>query len=437
MIRSEKRRSGAETTVSRRRFLQLAAGGLGWLGTGIRPSFAAIPYRVGVGRSTDPYEATLRAVEASDDWPSSKISGKTVAIKPNLVFPMTADTGVTTDPEVVRALVDLALEGGAVEVVIIEGGFSGANFTECNYDFFDSYDPRVRLLDLNDEPVVLTKVPGGMAYHRIYTPQLLLGNDVVFISAAKLKTHHHTHATLSTKNLIGLAPIEKYREPEDEWRWVMHHRGINQVIVDLNLLRPVDFAVVDGVWGMEGNGPVMGDPVRMDMVIAGLNPVAVDRVCLWATVLPQSGVKYLTYAARKGLGPPNMDQIEVLGDPFTQRPFTWPSDLAPIIEYPRAFPHWFAPSGGQEVSIIYRVPFSCLTMVEIVRTLEVSTKVTPIRILRDWESRPSGFEVLKWDGCDDTGGVVSPARYTVRVQAKYSDEGTEAYATGWVWITAP
>jgi len=81
------------------------------------------------------------------------------------------------------------------------------------------------------------------------------------------------------------------------------------------------------------------------------------------------------------------------------------------------------------------VNLSCQTRVEIVRTSEVSSAVTLIRTLHDWVDRPAGRETLIWDGRGDDGQVVPPGRYTARVQAKYSDEGTVAYATGLVWVT--
>lgn len=295
------------------------------------------------------------------------------------------------------------------------------------------------MVDLNDEPSVLTEVPGGgMAYTQLYVPALLLADDVVFISAAKLKCRSHTHATLAMKNLMGLPPAERYSVPSgvwrEEWRFAMHYRGPSQAIVDLNLVRPIDFAVVDGMIGMEGDGPVQGTPVELDMVVAGRNPVAVDRVCLWATALPQIGVQHLTYAARRGMGPAYMRDIRVVGDPLTLHPFAWPTDLPPIIEYPRVVPYAFAPGIGQQTSITYWVNLPCQTRVEIVRTSEVSPEVTLIRTLHDWTDRPAGSETLIWDGRDDEGQVVPPGRYTARVQARYSDEGTVAYATGRIWV---
>jgi uncharacterized protein (DUF362 family) len=357
-------------------------------------------------------------------------------IKPNLVAPMGAETGVTTDPEVVRALVDRALADGAGKVLIVESGPEGAHFSECGYDIFNGYDPlgRVALVDLGQEPVVLALVPDGMAYKRIYIPELLLGEDVFFVSAAKLKTHAHTHASLTMKNLLGLPPFESYREPGGVWRVPMHRRGASQVIVDLNLVRPVDFALVDGLIGMEGNGPSAGEPVEMDLVLAGRNAVAVDRACLWATDLPPGGVKHLAYASRRGMGPADINEVELLGDPFTPRPFAWPTRLPPLMEYPRILPSRFVPGDGEKTTVIYRVYLPCRTRVEIVRTSDTSLDVKVMRTLHELESRPAGIEQLVWDGRDDDGAIVPPDRYTVRVLANYRDYGTDAYATGWVWV---
>jgi uncharacterized protein (DUF362 family) len=420
--------------ITRRRFLQLLGGGLAWLATGSRPA-SATTYRVGVGKLADPYAATRRAVEASGEWPTAAIASQKVIIKPNLVVRRTAETGVTTDPQVVRALVDLALESEARQVFIAESGVKGANFSACGYDFFADYDPqgRVALIDLQDWPTHLYPVAGGMAYSRLYMPTPLMEPDVVFISAAKLKCHVETLATLSMKNLFGLPPWRFYRVPFPPGRFAMHDRGVHQAVVDLNLVRPIDFAVVDGLWGMEGEGPWNGSPVKMELVVAGSNALAVDRVCLAAMGIPQDRVQHLAYAAAKGLGPSDMAMIEVLGDPLPSYAFTQP-DIPPIASVPECDPKMFSPCARQHTCITYQVDRACRTRVEIVRTWDTGPWVRHFRTLHDWTERPAGPETLSWDGQDDGGQVVPPGRYTARVQARYNDDGTVAYATGWVWV---
>jgi uncharacterized protein (DUF362 family) len=425
---------GFGTKIGRRRFLQLAAGSLAWWLAGPR-AVAQAGYRVGVGHSPDPYAATRRAVEASAEWPFDKVAGRTVVIKPNLVVARTAETGATTDPQVVRALVDLALESGAGQIYIVEAGGKGANFSACGYDFFADYDPqgRVALVDLADWPSRLYPVAGGMAYGWLYMLAPLMGPDVVLVSAAKLKCHTDSLVSLAMKNLFGLPPIRPYQDSWLKGRFAMHKRGVHQTVVDLNLVRPIDFAVVDGVWAMEGEGPLSGNPVRMDLVLAGSNALAVDRACLMAMGISQDRVQHLTYAAAKGLGPADITMIEVRGDSLPSYTFAQP-DVLPVVRAPESAPRMFSPQAGQHTSITYQVDRACQTRVEVVRTWDVAPWVQPVRTLHDWAERPAGPEVLTWDGRDDAGNVMPSGRYTVRVRARAGQEARDAYATGWVWV---
>ena len=171
-----------------------------------------VPYRVGVGHATDPYGATIAAISESGEWPAASIAGRTVVIKVNLVLSQPSERGGTTHPEVTRALVDLALAAGAVHVRIVESASLGLGFVHCGYEFFRTYDPdgRVSLYDLSLAETTFIRVPNGSAYGSLYMPNVVLDPNIVFISAAKLKTHVETGATLSLKNLFGLPPVAPY-----------------------------------------------------------------------------------------------------------------------------------------------------------------------------------------------------------------------------------
>jgi uncharacterized protein (DUF362 family) len=379
----------------------------------------------------------MRAIHASGEWPAPEIAGRHVIIKPNLVAAMAADTGATTDPQVVRAIADLALTAGAARVTIVEGAPGAGNFSTCGYDFFRTYDPegRVSLVDLDEQPVVFVSVPDGLAYRQISMPEMLLDSEVFFISAAKMKCHAESLVTLAMKNLFGLPPSDPYELAGKEGRFAMHDRGVHQVIVDLNLVRPVDFAVVDGIWAMEGYGPWGGSPVRMDLVVAGSNALAVDRVCLMAMGIPQPWVQHLSYAAAKGLGPIDLTDVRVRGDSFTPKAFARP-DIPPIVNRPHVMPALFRPEAGQQATITYWVNRQCWTQVEIIRTREISPEVTRVRLLRDWAIRPAGVDVLAWDGRDDQGRIVPPGSYTVRIQATHGELVRNAFATSWLEVIA-
>ena len=377
-------------------------------------------------------------MEASGEWPDDAIAGHTVIIKPNLVTGHTADTGVTTDPQVTRALVDRALESGSSQVLIVESGGNGANFSSTGYDFLASYHPNVALVDLADWPVGLFQVARGMAYRWLYLPTPLMDPNAVFISAAKMKTHVEALATLSLKNLFGLPNWKYYREPGNpsRGRFAMHNRSVSQTTIDLNLARPIHYAVVDGVWAMEGRGPVGGSPVKMDVVVAGSNALAVDQVCLEAMAIPQNAVQHIWYGMAKGLGPLDASAIDIVGDRLPTREFDLPY-VPPVVYVPQIIPRIFSPNSGQSIDITYWIDRDSSARVEVVRTSDIRPwRESHVRTLHDWAEVLTGDQVLTWDGRDDNGNIVPPGRYTVRVRA-HAPRWTprDSYAVNWVTVT--
>jgi len=125
--------------------------------------------------------------------------------------------------------------------------------------------------DLAQEPHVEVEVPGGTVLKKLRVPKVVLDADL-FVNAPKLKTTRVGLLTLGFKNMFGVLPHE-YRHP--------YHRLPEHyyVLVDLmKLVRGRVLTVVDGLMAMEGYGPRFGDPVQMDLVIAGRDPVATEAV---------------------------------------------------------------------------------------------------------------------------------------------------------------
>lgn len=366
------------------------------------------------------------------------MAGKTVIIKPNLVIAEPSSSGITTDPEVVRAVVDLALDAGATRILIAEGScVQPCPFGPCGYGFFQTYGPSgvISLVDLckqSDRLVAVAK-PGGMVYQQMWLPEAVTGTDPIFISAAKLKTHLSVGATLSRKCLVGMAPPSIYTAPNQWPRQDLHYRGINEAIIDLNCARPVDFAVIDGIWGMEGEGPTSGTAIQADLVFAGLNPTAVDLVALQAIQIPVATVPYMHYAGNLGLGPTNVDDVTVEGDAYSPVPFT-PATTPPIVWHPVSVPSLV--TQGQSASISYQMPQACYTLLEIIQDSDVTPGVISVKTLHNWTQRPAGTETMVWDGTDNDGSGVAPGAYLARVQAQYTLAGPINYASTIVTVTA-
>ena len=395
-------------------------------------------YVVGVGNSSKSYLAARTAIAASGQFPSAAMAGNTVIIKPNLVIAEPSTSGITTDPEVVRAIVDLALDAGATRIVIAEGScVQPCPFAACGYGFFLNYGPPgvISLVDLCRQPDKLVPVrkPGGMVYQSMWLPDTVTGPDAIFISAAKLKTHLSVGATLSMKCLVGMAPPSIYTVPSQWPRQDLHYRGIAESIIDLNCARPIDFAVIDGIWGMEGEGPTSGTAIQADLVFAGLNATAVDLVALQAIQIAQLRVPYLYYAGSLGMGPTSVnDGITVTGDAYSPVPFT-PAATPPTVWHPNSNPNPL--KQGQSASISYQMPQACYTRLEIIQDSDTTPGVTLVKTLHDWTARPAGIETMVWDGSADDGSPVAPGVYLARVQAQYTLSGPINYASTILTVT--
>jgi len=407
--------------LNRRSFLRsLAAQSAIVAATSSRAAASGV-YTVGVGNSSDSYQAAQTAITASGQFPS--VAGQTVIIKPNLVIAQPCTTGITTDPQVVRAIVDLALAGGAAGIVIAEGSCSagGAPFGPCGYDFFTSYaspPSLIQLLDLTTQPVTMVKVgkSGGLAYQYMWLPVILTEPNTVFISAGKLKTHYSVGASLSTKNIVGIAPPSVYQGTTPTERQDLHYRGINESINDLIRVRPIQFAVIDGVWGMEGQGPTAGTAVPANLVFAGLNSIAVDQVALQTIEISAATVPYLTYAVALQLGPGSTKNITVTGDPFTPIAFT-PATTPPIVWRPSASPNSIIQ--GQQTTISYDIPQACYAQVQIIQDSDVHPGVTVVKMLQPFTSQAAGTYSVVWDGTNNSGNLVAPGPYLVQIQTEY------------------
>jgi uncharacterized protein (DUF362 family) len=125
-----------------------------------------------------------------------------------------------------------------------------------------------------------------------------------------MKTHNNAVVTLSIKNCA----IGSILDPDRNL--VSHDPGpINLSLVRLSRAAPPQLAVIDGVVGMEGNGPMGGTAIGSGVALAGANPIAVDRVGAEIMGFDTRSIGYLMYLSQlTGL---RRDDIKVVGaDPF-------------------------------------------------------------------------------------------------------------------------
>jgi uncharacterized protein (DUF362 family) len=127
---------------------------------------------------------------------------------------------------------------------------------------------------------------------------------------AKLKTHHWAGVTLSLKNMFGIVPGYIYGWPKN----VLHWAGIHGSILDINSSLPMpQFAIVDGIIGMEGNGPIQGQARSAGVLVFGNDLVAVDATAARIMKLEPAKISYLQMAG-EFLGNVARDHIEQIGE---------------------------------------------------------------------------------------------------------------------------
>lgn len=230
---------------------------------------------------------------------------KRVLIKVNFITTKTWDTGATTDPMVVEAIIN-KLKNLPVKIYVVE---SDATMTNADKAFEATGMKEmcrrndVEWLNLRHvKDRVKISVPNCERLESITVPRIVTESAV--ISAAKLKTHISTKVTLGMKNMFGLLP--------DKSKFKYHSMGISDVLVDINSVLKSRLTVIDGFVGMEGAGPTNGTPVQMDLIIAGKDPVATDSTACRIMGIGPHEVFHIRKAFEKGLG--NIDDIQVLGE---------------------------------------------------------------------------------------------------------------------------
>jgi uncharacterized protein (DUF362 family) len=242
----------------------------------------------------------------------AEMTGKRVLLKPNLVEPHAGAGHINTHPLVVRATAEAFLAMGAASVTVAEGAGHRRDawlvLEESGLGDVLAED-KLPFFDLNAGPIHLAKNLGGVSkLGDLWLPDALSRADFV-VSLAKMKVHHWAGVTLSMKNLFGVMPGAVYGWPKN----VLHFAGIEPSILDINATVRPNLAIVDGIVGMQGDGPIMGDPIAAGVLVMGRNPLAVDATSCRIMGIDPARVSYLRRADGH-LGVIAADRIDQRGE---------------------------------------------------------------------------------------------------------------------------
>ncbi|MCE5252506.1 DUF362 domain-containing protein [bacterium] len=322
----------------RRLFLkQMSAGAagltLGTLGlTGKASAKSAVPGTgtVSFVTSRDQREASYNALKPLEDEIVKSIGDKRVVIKVNMGQVVKKWQLNATDVNFVRGILDFLKPIYPKKITLGEATAAGAVSTLVGFENY-GYMPllkeyNVEFVDLNDRPTV-TKFILGEQFHplAISIVDTFLDPDVFLISPTRFKTHDNVFATLSLKNIAMGSPINRYKQQQREGRNEkpkMHSGGNRGLSYNMYTLATYgvhpDLSVLDGVVGMEGSGPVSGDPIEHGVAVASTDFVAADRLGVELMGIDYREVKYLQWCAAAGMGNDDISKMKILGPDYTK-----------------------------------------------------------------------------------------------------------------------
>jgi uncharacterized protein (DUF362 family) len=244
--------------------------------------------------------------------------GSRVLIKPNLTAEENLwERGILTGPVFMQALVEEVQKARPEEVIIAEAIALGLNtkkaFAANGYEEI-ARATGARLLDLYDGEFEEIKTPAGGLLKSVRVSREVLRADF-FINAPVLKTHFASTLSAAMKNLKGTTTYDEKKR--------FHYLGLNKAFTELNAVLKPHLNVVDGLIAMEGDGPIAGTPVGLNMLMAGTDAVAVDTIAARIMGIDPTEVLSLCLAQGMGLGVWDEKDITVLGRSIEEvrRPF--------------------------------------------------------------------------------------------------------------------
>ena len=312
--------------LERRDFIKIVSAGAIGLTFGLhdKKSYAAAPgspdesSRVSLSTGNDRRDMIVQAMKPFEEEIKQGIQGKQIIIKPNFVnhgAPL-----ALTHADAVSGVLDFLSTVTDQKIIVGEGTSSPKRteyfFKEGGYSRLPE-EYNVQLKDLNHDTFSTLWITDDKRHPlEINIINTYLDPNNYIISVPRMKTHDCVLATLALKNVIMGSPVNYYDNRGNSERPKMHLGGVTGINYNMyHIAHRVypQFSIIDGVVGMEGNGPVGGTPVEHGVVLAGSDAVAVDRIGYELMGIDYHDVGYLQWCAAAGLGQGDREKITIIG----------------------------------------------------------------------------------------------------------------------------
>lgn len=250
-----------------------------------------------------PYNNTIKAVEALGGMGKFISKGDVVMIKPNIGWNRTVEQAANTNPEAVKAVVEMVLKAGAKKVFVMDHTCHKAEDTYSRSGIAEAAKAAgadVRYVDENR--LVVHDFKGDSLTKWPVFKDFLEADK--FINMPILKHHGSAGITIGMKNLYGILGGRRGKL----------HRDMGQGIADLAHGFKTDLTIIDAYRVLLRNGPIGGRISDVEMkktVIASQNVMAADVVAVDLFGKDPMQYDFIRAAVNKKMGPAQLDKINL------------------------------------------------------------------------------------------------------------------------------
>ncbi|HPH95731.1 MAG TPA: DUF362 domain-containing protein [Anaerolineaceae bacterium] len=246
--------------------------------------------------SVNDYLTNIREGLSFIEWGRTVSSDTRIFIKPNLTYP-TFRPGVMTCPEAIEAAI-IAIKDYTPHIMIGDadsGGYNRFSMDEVYQatglvDFAQKYGVQVVNLSSGSRRAINFNYSGKS--FSLDLPRLLTDEIDQLVTMPVPKVHANTTVSLSFKNQWGCIP-----EPTDRLKL---HPYFQHVILEVNRAVKTQTVIMDGTYGLNGNGPMKGQAVKLNWLMVADHPGSAAQIALEMMQIPLEKVRHLRYAQQQG-----------------------------------------------------------------------------------------------------------------------------------------
>jgi len=254
---------------------------------------------------------------------AEKLRNKKVLVKPNILGTYRPERAATTHPELVRQVVRWLRSAGAQVTVGDNCGVGGYGINERAAKISGILDASEGAY-VNVARDVVEKEIESRFFKKLVLSRAMMEADYI-VNLPKLKTHTLSLLTLGIKNMFGmLAGASKGKVHNSAQRL----EEFGEALSDIFRIRPPELTIIDGVIGMDGNGPNVGRVRPIGYLLAGENAPAVDLVVAKMAGADAKRMHHIRITGERGLGPIDLKDVEITGEHKPIPRFKLPSTLA-------------------------------------------------------------------------------------------------------------